>query len=82
MENTKVSKRRKRWYGKVFRRLCATTNYRKLILKGLVKKERCELDERRVIVTIKREKFSKVTMLIQACYNYLEKGIQVKLNNK
>ncbi len=27
-----------------------------LILKGLVKKERCELDERRVIVTIKREK--------------------------
>ena len=53
-----------------------------LILKGLVKKERCELDERRVIVTIKREKFSKVTMLIQACYNYLEKGIQVKLNNK
>ncbi|MFW2650329.1 transcriptional regulator, partial [Staphylococcus aureus] len=26
--------------------------------------------------------FSKVTMLIQACYNYLEKGIQVKLNNK
>ncbi|MFW2707041.1 transcriptional regulator, partial [Staphylococcus aureus] len=23
-----------------------------------------------------------VTMLIQACYNYLEKGIQVKLNNK
>ncbi|EOD7988593.1 SarA family transcriptional regulator [Staphylococcus aureus] len=53
-----------------------------LILKGLVKKERCELDERRVIVTIKREKFSKVTMLIQACYNYLEKGIQVNLNNK
>ncbi|HCY6555708.1 TPA: SarA family transcriptional regulator [Staphylococcus aureus] len=57
-------------------------NLKCLILKGLVKKERCELDERRVIVTIKREKFSKVTMLIQACYNYLEKGIQVKLNNK
>ena len=44
-----------------------------LILKGLVKK-RCELDERRVIVTIKGKSFLKVTMLIQACYNYLEKG--------
>ncbi|MDN8880952.1 hypothetical protein Q0O26_14235, partial [Staphylococcus aureus] len=51
------------------------------ILKLLVKKDRCVLDVRRVIVTIKREKFSKVTMLILACYTYLEKGIQVKLNN-
>lgn len=49
-----------------------------LIIKQLVQKERCELDERRVIIIIKREQFSKVTKLIHACYNYLEKGIQDK----
>ncbi|WP_206167431.1 transcriptional regulator, SarA/Rot family, partial [Staphylococcus simiae] len=49
---------------------------KKLIEKKLVSKTRISHDERCVAIQITKEKRSKINKVIEACYNFLEKGIK------
>ncbi|MBO1199839.1 transcriptional regulator [Staphylococcus simiae] len=49
---------------------------KKLIEKKLVSKTRTSHDERCVAIQIMKDKRSKINKIIEACYNFLEKGIK------